>query len=82
MLFFEVKGVYYNKVKDFPRRTEVEYESIILVIGCIRIVCYSCKTYEALSGSHTFKLGDTQYTMTAEERARIGSLKCSLVQQD
>ncbi|WP_342540160.1 hypothetical protein MHI39_21455 [Heyndrickxia sp. FSL K6-6286] len=24
-------------------------------------------TYEALSGSHTFKLGDTQYTMTAEE---------------
>jgi hypothetical protein len=25
-------------------------------------------TYEALSGSHTFKLGETQYTMTAEER--------------
>lgn len=24
-------------------------------------------TYEALSGSHTFKLGDKQYTMTAEE---------------
>ena len=24
-------------------------------------------TYEALSGSHTFRLGDTQYTMTAEE---------------
>lgn len=24
-------------------------------------------TYEALSGSHTFKLEDTQYTMTAEE---------------
>ncbi|MFP3728342.1 hypothetical protein [Priestia filamentosa] len=24
-------------------------------------------TYEALSGSHTFKLGDTQYTMTADE---------------
>jgi hypothetical protein len=24
-------------------------------------------TYEALSGSHTFKLGDTQYTMTAAE---------------
>ena len=24
-------------------------------------------TYEALAGSHTFKLGDTQYTMTAEE---------------
>ena len=24
-------------------------------------------TYEALSGSHTFKLGDTQYTMTAKE---------------
>ena len=24
-------------------------------------------TYEALSGSHTFKLGDTQYTMTVEE---------------
>lgn len=24
-------------------------------------------TYEALSGSHTFKLGDTQYTMTAGE---------------
>lgn len=24
-------------------------------------------TYEALSGSHTFKLGDTQSTMTAEE---------------
>lgn len=25
------------------------------------------RTYEALYGSHTFKLGDTQYTMTAEE---------------
>lgn len=24
-------------------------------------------TYEALSGSHTFKLEDMQYTMTAEE---------------
>lgn len=24
-------------------------------------------TYEELSGSHTFKLGDTQYTMTAVE---------------
>ncbi|WP_223702074.1 hypothetical protein [Sutcliffiella deserti] len=24
-------------------------------------------SYEALSGSHTFKLGDTLYTMTAEE---------------
>ncbi|KEF36979.1 hypothetical protein M670_03893 [Schinkia azotoformans MEV2011] len=24
-------------------------------------------TYEALSGSHTFKLEETQYTMTAEE---------------
>lgn len=24
-------------------------------------------TYEALSGSHTFQLEDTQYTMTAEE---------------
>lgn len=24
-------------------------------------------TYEALSGTHTFILGDTQYTMTAEE---------------
>lgn len=24
-------------------------------------------TYEALSGSHSFRLGDTQYTMTAEE---------------
>ena len=24
-------------------------------------------TYEALSGSHTFQLGDTKYTMTAEE---------------
>jgi len=24
-------------------------------------------TYEALSGSHTFRLGETQYTMTAEE---------------
>ena len=24
-------------------------------------------TYEALSGSHTFKLGDTQHTMTAVE---------------
>ncbi|WP_066259662.1 hypothetical protein [Neobacillus drentensis] len=24
-------------------------------------------TYEALSGSHTFILGDTKYTMTAEE---------------
>ncbi len=24
-------------------------------------------TYEALSGSHTFKLEDTQYTMTSEE---------------
>ena len=24
-------------------------------------------TYEAMSGSHTFRLGDTQYTMTAEE---------------
>ena len=24
-------------------------------------------TYEALSGSHTFKLEATQYTMTAEE---------------
>ncbi|MFS0639243.1 hypothetical protein AB1K84_25555 [Mesobacillus foraminis] len=24
-------------------------------------------TYEALSGSHNFKLGDNQYTMTAEE---------------
>lgn len=24
-------------------------------------------TYKALSGSHTFKLEDTQYTMTAEE---------------
>ncbi|MGE6259083.1 hypothetical protein ACQKCU_14445 [Heyndrickxia sporothermodurans] len=24
-------------------------------------------TYEALSGSHTFKLGDTPYTMTAED---------------
>ena len=24
-------------------------------------------TYEALSGFHTFKLGDKQYTMTAEE---------------
>ncbi|MDQ6596449.1 hypothetical protein [Bacillus salipaludis] len=24
-------------------------------------------TYEELSGSHTFKLGDKQYTMTAEE---------------
>ncbi|MEH6947685.1 hypothetical protein V7068_11560 [Bacillus sp. JJ634] len=24
-------------------------------------------TYEALSGTHTFKLGDTEYTMTAEE---------------
>jgi len=24
-------------------------------------------TYEALSGSHTFKLEDTQYAMTAEE---------------
>ncbi|WP_160726194.1 hypothetical protein [Bacillus sp. USDA818B3_A] len=23
--------------------------------------------YQELSGSHTFKLGDTQYTMTAEE---------------
>ena len=25
------------------------------------------QTYEALSGSHTIKLGDTQYTMAAEE---------------
>lgn len=24
-------------------------------------------TYEALSGTHTFKLGDKNYTMTAEE---------------
>ena len=24
-------------------------------------------TYEALSGSHTFQLGDIHYTMTAEE---------------
>ncbi|MGK9185500.1 hypothetical protein KXS12_25095 [Priestia filamentosa] len=24
-------------------------------------------TYESFSGSHTFKLGDTQYTMTADE---------------
>lgn len=24
-------------------------------------------TYEALSGTHTFKLGEKQYTMTAEE---------------
>ncbi|MFD1849471.1 hypothetical protein [Oceanobacillus bengalensis] len=24
-------------------------------------------TYKALSGSHTFKLGDTEYNMTAEE---------------
>lgn len=24
-------------------------------------------TYEALSGSHTFKLGEKQYTMTAQE---------------
>ena len=24
-------------------------------------------TYEALSGTHTFKLGDMKYTMTAEE---------------
>ena len=24
-------------------------------------------TYEALSGSHTFLMGDTKYTMTAEE---------------
>ncbi|WP_132011025.1 hypothetical protein [Mesobacillus foraminis] len=24
-------------------------------------------TYESLSGTHTFKLGDTKYTMTADE---------------
>jgi hypothetical protein len=26
-----------------------------------------CPTYEALSGSHTFRIEETQYTMTAEE---------------
>lgn len=41
----------------------VEVEAFEMLVGDVE----ENPTYEALLGSHTFKLGNTQYTMTAEE---------------
>ncbi|MFJ5624861.1 hypothetical protein ACIQD3_19540 [Peribacillus loiseleuriae] len=43
--------------------TEVDVDTFEVLFGDVK----GNPTYEALSGSHTFKLEETQYTMTAEE---------------
>lgn len=43
--------------------TEVDVNTFEMLFGDVK----DNPTYEALSGSHTFILGGTQYTMTAEE---------------
>jgi uncharacterized ParB-like nuclease family protein len=43
--------------------TSVDVNTFKILFGDVQ----GDQTYEAFSGSHTFKLEDTQYTMTAEE---------------
>lgn len=43
--------------------TEVDINTFETLFGDVK----GNPTYEALSGSHTFKLGESQYTMTAKE---------------
>ncbi|MEH7456968.1 hypothetical protein V7183_06915 [Bacillus sp. JJ1127] len=59
----EVDFILLETYEDGTTQSSVDVNTFETLFGDVEGI----PTYEALSGSHTFKLGDTQYTMTADE---------------
>ncbi|WP_242227496.1 hypothetical protein [Bacillus cereus group sp. BfR-BA-01315] len=59
----EVDFILLETYEDGTTQSSVDVNTFETLFGDVEGI----PTYEALSGSHTFKLGDTQYIMTADE---------------